>query len=197
MASTGIPQADIGFSFFSMHTTQEKNITFVGSQMNGPTNVGVDNVEFPQHHEGHSGWEIYKVAALVPSPALNDSPHIVLLLIGTNDVLHSMFEGATDRVGDLIDNIISNVPDALIAVATIPPLTGDYSSYSDLVDSYNVGLKEAVNTRIQNGRNVILVDQFDGFPTSELEDGIHPNADGCARMGDKWYGAISSVLPAK
>jgi lysophospholipase L1-like esterase len=44
------------------------------------------------------------------------------------------------------------------------------------------------------GRHVILVDQFTGFPNSELDDGVHPNPAGYARMAGVWYRAISSYL---
>ena len=44
------------------------------------------------------------------------------------------------------------------------------------------------------GKHVIMVDQFANFPNSELEDGVHPNSTGYARMAGVWYAAISSYL---
>jgi lysophospholipase L1-like esterase len=51
-----------------------------------------------------------------------------------------------------------------------------------------------VQTRASAGKHVILVDQFTGFPTSELGDGVHPNQAGYARMAGVWYEAIKSYL---
>ena len=37
-------------------------------------------------HEGHSGWTISQLSPLVPTPALDGKPNIILLHIGTNDI---------------------------------------------------------------------------------------------------------------
>ena len=48
---------------------------------------------------------------------------------------------------------------------------------------------------IDAGENVLFVDQFAGFPESELGDGVHPNQAGYERMAGKWWEAIESYLP--
>ena len=172
-----------------------RNITFVGRMSNGPETVG-DGIAFPQSHEGHSGWEIGQTAALLPSPGLDVEPHIVLLMIGTNDILHDLSDGAPDRFAELLDTIIDNAPNALTAVALIPPISGTYASYADAVEPYNSALAEIVGARQAAGDHVISVDQFSDFPPSESADGVHPNEAGYARMASVWYDAISDYLPA-
>ena len=65
--------------FNKAHTAGQK-ITFTGSLSNGPAMVA--GVTFPKQNEGHSGWTIAQDTGLVPSPAFNTIPHIVLLMIG-------------------------------------------------------------------------------------------------------------------
>jgi lysophospholipase L1-like esterase len=177
---------------FSTGRAAGKHLTFVGSLVNGPTTV--DGVAFPRNHEGHSGWTISQITGLVPSPALNTPPHIVLLMIGTNDMYGSSsgVPAAVQRLDALLGKLVSAAPNALVVVAQITPL-GD-SAREALVRSYNGGLPAIVNARAAQGQHVVLVDMHTGFPTSELADGTHPNSAGYARMARVWYAAIGSLL---
>jgi lysophospholipase L1-like esterase len=183
----------IGFSggyrveLFHLALEDGKEITYVGGSMNGPNMV--DGVTFPKAHEGHSGWTIQQIDGIVPSPALTPDPNIILLHIGTNDMYQSP-SGAPDRLGTLIDQIIQELPDALLVVSTIIPLPMSASA----VNTFNAAVPGIVNSRKDAGKHIVLVDQFTGFPTNELGDGVHPNQAGYARMASKWYPAISQYL---
>ncbi|MGK3962005.1 SGNH/GDSL hydrolase family protein [Sorangium sp. So ce118] len=167
-----------------------QNITFVGSLLNGPAMV--DGVAFPRAHEGHSGWKINQIAGLVPTPALADHPHIVLLHAGTNDLTQNdNLPMAPQRVGALLDKIFDSSPDTLVVVAQIIPIT-----FADpTVVTYNNALADIVETRAAAGKHVVLVDMHTGFPAAELPDRIHPNEAGYARMANTWYAAIEDLLP--
>ena len=173
---------------FAKAIADKKNITFVGSLSNGPNTVS--GVSFPKSHEGHFGWTIKQVDDLIPDPALNPAPHIVLLHLGTNDINQGMTSGAPERLGSLIDQIISKLPNALIVVAKIIP---EPSKASDIT-SFNNAVPQVVQSRANAGKHVILVDQFTGFPSSELGDGVHPNQAGYSRMAGVWYPAIKAYL---
>lgn len=170
-----------------------KNITFVGSLVNGPSTV--DGQAFPRNHEGHGGWSINEIAGVVPNPALNQDPHIILLLIGTNDNwVEPNNNGPTamaQRLGALMDKIINYQPDALLAVAIITPRI-DYAQA--WAESYVAVIPGVVQERINQGFNVILVDQHTGFPTNTLPDELHPNGTGYQWMGRTWYEAIKDYL---
>lgn len=173
---------------FSMALADGHDITFTGSLTNGPGMV--DGVSFPQNHEGHSGWTVSQIHAQVPSPALSDMPHIILLHIGTNDMWNGA-AGAPDRLGDLLDDLITEAPDTLIAVSNIIP----WPDQAGAVSTYNTGIEPVIQARIDSGAHVIFVDQFSAYPSGQLPDGIHPNAAGYAVMAEVWYDAISSYLP--
>lgn len=164
-----------------------KNITFVGGSMNGPAMV--DGVTFPKAHEGHSGWTISQIDGIVPSPALNPDPHIILLHIGTNDMVQGA-NGAPDRLKTLIGQIVADLPDSLLVVSNIIPL----SSGGSAVNTFNAAVPGVVKSFADTGKHILFVDQFKGFPTSELGDGVHPNQAGYARMAGVWYEAIKGYL---
>jgi lysophospholipase L1-like esterase len=52
-----------------------------------------------------------------------------------------------------------------------------------------------IEARAAEGKHIVFADQYEGFPTSELGDGVHPNQQGYARMAGVWYEAIRDALP--
>ncbi len=181
---------------FQDAVTAHQNITFVGdhSLANGPTTVG--GVPFPQDNQGHSGWTIDQIAGLVPSPALQANPDIVLLMIGTNDMYSQSqpVAQAPQRLGALIDKIVGADARALLVVAQITPLQN--STWETQVQSYNATIPAAIQSRAAAGKHVALVDMHTGFTVATMlsSDGVHPNKAGYDHMGDVWYAAIKDVL---
>jgi lysophospholipase L1-like esterase len=172
---------------FRLALEANKDITFVGRAMNGPDSVAGQT--FPRGHEGYIGWRIGQIDDIVPSPALDADPDIVLLHIGTNDIFQSA-AGAPERLATLVDQILAELPESLLVVAAIIPLTNS----SAAIMAYNSALRALVETRAGQGQHIVFVDQFSGFPSSELDDGVHPNAQGYARMADVWFAAIGDYL---
>ncbi len=173
---------------FRLAQSDGHDVTFTGTQQpNGPGTVA--GVPFPRNHAGISGETIEQIAARIPNPDLTEVPHIVLLHAGTNDMWAGA-NGADGRLGNLIDELITEAPDALIVVSNIIPFPMSAAS----VSSYNATIPGIVEERADAGAHVLFVDQFEGFPESELGDGVHPNEAGYARMAAKWYDAISGYL---
>lgn len=178
---------------FSKALADGRKITFTGSVSNGPSMVS--NQPFPKANEGHSGWRIDQITGLLPKPALDTVPHIVLLMIGTNDVYAASGQATMpDRLGALLDKLISGAPNALIVVAKITPLNNAGSNAT--IKTYNDAIPGLVQARAAAGKHVILGDMNTGFTPAMLSnDGVHPNKSGYDFMGDTWYKLISSFLP--
>src|SRR4029077_953564 len=131
------------------------------SLANGPTTV--DGVAFPQDNQGHSGWTIDQISPLIPSPALQQNPHVILLHIGTNDIYSTTQSPAQApmRLGALIDKIVAAAPNALVVVAQITPLGN--TTWESTVVTYNAAIPAVVQARASAGKHVQLVDQHTGF----------------------------------
>jgi len=188
----GSPTNNGGYrvELFSRAHMDGKHLTFVGSQLDGPTMVA--GVTFPRANEGHPGWTIAQIANIADATqALAGSPQIVLLHIGTND-MGSMSAGAPDRLDQLVDEITAVLPDALIAVSSIIPLPWTNAT----VMAYNATIPGMIEAKAAQGKHVIYVEMFEGFPPNGLaSDNIHPNDDiGYPWMGDTWYAAIEGYL---
>jgi|HubBroStandDraft_6_1064221.scaffolds.fasta_scaffold241265_2 hypothetical protein len=174
---------------FSDAVAAGKNLTFVGSQMNGPTTVA--SMPFPKSHEGWSGFTI----AEIQGKAANDltyGPHIILVHAGTNDTYMGDPSGAPARLSTLVDYLTTNFPNALVVVAKIIP----YPSQASNVNLINQSIPAMVQSKVAAGKHVIVADLNTGFNTSTMlaGDGVHPNQSGYNWMGDTWYSTIGNLL---
>jgi hypothetical protein len=193
-------QAGYRSHLYRLIVAADQNVTFTGSRSEGPAQVS--GVPFPRMHEGHPGWTIdpgYNtnpafdggISQLIPTPALDGNPHIILLCIGTNDLFARDTEDMATRLDALLDDIVANAPNSLIALAQITPL-GDPNA---ALTAYNEQIPGIVATRAAAGEHIISVD-MSTLPASGLHsDGTHPNDSGYAYMADVWYAAIGDLLP--
>jgi lysophospholipase L1-like esterase len=183
---------------FALAVAAQQKVTFTGSLSNGPDTVSGQS--FPKKNEGHSGWTIAQDAGRVPSPAFDNAsggiPNIVLLMIGTNDVYASSGQSdMANRLGSLLDKIISGAPNALVVVAKITPMTLG-GGYLSVVKPYNDAIPGLVQVRAANGQHIVMADMNTNFNTSTMlgSDGLHPNATGYKFMADRWYSVIGNLL---
>jgi len=185
-----------------------RNITFVGSLQNGPSNPTVEGRTFPRQHEGHGGYTIDSdaghsgISGAITNGALdNYHPHVVLLMIGTNDINGNVdVAGAPGRLGNLIDDITTRAPDTLVVVASIIPI--DNAGTNQRVQAYNAAIPEQVSARAAAGAHVVFLDNYAAFAADPsyastlMADYLHPNDAGYAVLGRSFYDALQAVLPA-
>jgi lysophospholipase L1-like esterase len=189
------------------HAAGFKNVTFVGSGTNGPDTV--DGAPFPHNHEGHSGWTIAPaggrsgISTLVSTVMPQFKPHIVLLMIGTNDAIDNYdMANAPNRLGALLDSIYAQLPTVLIIVAQPIPARGDASKGDDAalsarIKTFDDAIPAVVKARADAGKHILLVDMFTPFnpnKSSLLEDQWHPNLKGYVLLGTQWYSVLRPLL---
>ncbi|MEV5710891.1 cellulose binding domain-containing protein [Actinoallomurus sp. NPDC052274] len=161
-------------------------VDFVGSLSNGPAALG------DHDHEGHSGWRIDQIDANIGTWLRTYTPHTVLLHIGTNDVIQNHdLAGAPARLSALLDHITATVPTAEVFVATIIPLAD--SGLEANARTFNAAIPGVVQSKVNAGEHLHLVDMHAALTTADLADGVHPNATGYDKMAAAWYSALKSV----
>ena len=161
-------------------------VDFVGSQFNGPASLG------DHDHEGHPGWRIDQIDANIVGWLNTYQPHSVLLHIGTNDILQNFnVSSAPSRLSTLIDHITATVPAAEVFVAQIIPLAN--SGQESQVQTFNAAIPGIVQSKVNAGRHVHLVNMHNALTAADLTDGIHPTATGYDKMAAVWYQALLSV----
>lgn len=167
-------------------TNNRYRVDFVGTQFNGPGNLG------DHDHEGHPGWRIDQIDANIVNWARNTNPRSVLLHIGTNDVIQNFnLGGAPGRLSTLVDHITATVPNADVFVATIIPLAN--ANWQNAARNFNAQVPGIVASKVNQGKHVHLVTMANALTTADLIDGIHPNAGGYNKMANTWFNALRSV----
>jgi lysophospholipase L1-like esterase len=167
-------------------TSNGYRVDFVGTQFNGPATLG------DHDHEGHPGWRIDQIDANIVGWLQTTAPHTVLLHIGTNDVLQNFnLSTAPNRLSTLIDHVTNTVPTAEVFVAQIIPLAN--ASQDSAARTFNAAIPGIVQSKVNAGRHVHLVDMHSALTTADLTDGIHPTAGGYDKMAARWFSALQSV----
>ena len=192
---------DAGYrsQLFKLIVAANQKVTFTGSLANGPTTVSGQT--FPRMHEGHDGWTIDPgfssfgaggISSLVPSPAFDGKPHIVLLHIGTNDTNAMDTANMSTRLESLLDKIAQASPSSLVVLAQITPL--GYASAA--LTAYNAKIPGIVQSHAAKGQHVVGVDMSKmPVPADIASDNVHPNDQGYVYMAGVWYAAIKDLLP--
>jgi lysophospholipase L1-like esterase len=187
---------------FGLALDADRELTFVGSA-NDYSVPTVDGVTFPRNHEGHGGFTIEGnngISQFVNTSIPNYTPHIITLMIGTNDINgNNNVPDAPNRLGRLLDSIFTRDPDILVVLAQIVPTRTDGTN--NTIRTYNATMPGLVSTRVGQGRHIVLVDMYGAFTmdsnykNSLLGDNLHPNQAGYDRMAEVWFDALEPYLP--
>lgn len=144
-----------------------------------------------------SGKTIQYVADHI-GPSLKQRPNIILLHAGTNDMNPNSAistegndpAGAADRLGQLVDQMIKECPDAVILVAMIVNTCDE--NQSARTKEYQKLVPGVVKARRKDGHHVLAAD-FTSFPVDSLQDCNHPTNDGYRLFGDYWYDFLTQI----
>lgn len=171
---------------------ERSDVLFVGSvKDNEAEKAGVD-----PDHEGHPGYTTEQIAEVVDSQVPVYAPDYVLLMAGTNYMMH--YSNQAGHMKGMIERIADSLPDTYVITAAIPDIYLYDNTLIPLVRQYNEELKEVVRELREEGKKVGIVD-MNSMVTSQYyqdpgNDDIHPNADGYKVMAEVWYDAIDAVI---
>ncbi|MBD2312675.1 carbohydrate-binding protein [Desertifilum sp. FACHB-1129] len=161
-------------------------VDFVGSQVTGTTPTLGD-----PDHEGRGGWRIDQISANVTNWLNQQQPDIVLLMIGTNDILQQyQVNTAPNRLNTLIDQILDWSSNVQILVGSIIPITRSTTEYQQVLD-FNATIPGIVNSK---NSQVQFIDIFSAVSDQDLTDadGVHPTEFGYNKIAQAWYDALIS-----
>ncbi len=157
---------------------------FVGSQIEG-TMLDPDN-------EGHIGAFINDIAGLITPQLQKYKPNLVLLDIGANDVNGGQSSGATSRLSNLINQILSAEPDATLLVGQL--IANGNASVESNVQAFNSQLPTIINPLAAQGKHILLVDMSALTYPTDYSDTLHPNDSGYQLMANAWDKGIQQVI---
>ncbi len=180
-----------------------ENLDFVGPNWGGD---GID-----PNHAGYSGYAIADIPGQrsgiynFSEWLMQEYPaDVILLQIGTNDILSSALDGMEERLELLIDTLLHYVPeDGALYVSTIPYMDAKVTNYTNAytaeemdkaVDDYNAQIREIVSRKQAENKPIIQADINSVLTKEDLLDGVHPNATGYQKMGNYWYNLLTDYL---
>ncbi|GAA1274877.1 hypothetical protein GCM10009665_72770 [Kitasatospora nipponensis] len=139
-------------------------------------------------HEGHSGWMIDDIHNQVDHWLADNTPDVVLLHIGINDLDRGPDKAhAADRMQALLDRIFTDEPDVSVIVQGLIPTT---PGLQDATRSFNRQVRQLETAEWQQGRHLRYVDA-PALTPAEFNDTLHPDDAGYTRMGQTFYTALS------
>jgi len=222
-----------GYRKYLYHDLELKgytNIDMVG--IKGSDSAGFsyngENITYDDNYSGYSGYAIQYMTGTETRQGILETiqetdminvckPDIILLQIGTNDILSNYNDGITERLENLVNTILDNMEsDSVIYVSTIPDIdvatvSDWFWAYGDLkwnnttedftkivqeyIDSYNESIYNMVSEMQNKGKHVKFADINSVINYQEdLYDGVHPNEQGYEKMGKYWSGILDSEL---
>ncbi len=157
--------------------------------------------EFDIDHFGYWGACVDQVnAVLTPalasldSDALRQEPDVAVVHIGTNN-LHND-KGVDSVITQLTAQIAAlraaNDDIDILVAQVVPFLVDDSSAADPRVAQLNTEIAAKIAPLSTDKSKVIVVNQNEGFPITELRDRFHPDDAGEKRIADKWLAALKS-----
>ena len=167
------------------------SVDFVGSRSNG----GTVQPSYDGDNEGYTGWTSYQMANKVYSFLDKNTPDIILLHIGTNDVAN--YPGASvEGVEHILDEIDRFERNRGVKIKVILARIISYLKDPAWVSAFNNNLGEMVQNR--NDTDIYIVDMEHGagidYSRDMMPDGIHPNNSGYKKMAKVWFDMLSKAI---
>ena len=189
-----------------------------------------EEFKYPDDNSGFSSYTIctYEgrkglLEILKKDNILKLNPDIIILLIGTNNIMDNYdFDKTMKDFISLIDYIFDNIsPNSTLFVATIPDMDPNKKFYKIFknyrqskdgkikyndnkvkklvlknIKKFNKGIKKIINEYKDKNYNIRLENLNYALKDIDnlFDDGVHPNNKGYKKMGDFWSNIIEKFL---
>ncbi|ACL17413.1 lipolytic protein G-D-S-L family [Methanosphaerula palustris E1-9c] len=166
------------------------DVDFIGSQ-HGPDY----GLVYDTDNDGHAGYTSARELAELPTWLPGLKPDIVLLHLGTNDVLEGVPQATTiGNIGAIITELRAVNPQVKIMLAEIIPTS--VNKTNEQIVSLNTGFAGLQQQMSTDASPIILVDQYTGYDGEHdnQDGGVHPAETGEMKIAAKWSAALVSLL---
>lgn len=183
-------------------------ITYVGKQdlvRHGPPTCSDGAIA---RHEGYGSFRTDMIlnggtAEKQSAPPLATTlgkfqPDVVLLMLGTNDIIQAyQLDGLEARFEKILETIYAANAKTKVVVASIAPIKrAQWAEKETQAAAYNAALAVIVAKHAASGRAIALADIHASLVERGLsQDGVHPNAHGYAQMAQVFYRTLTGEEP--
>lgn len=165
-------------------------IDLVGSMKTNHPYTGSAHSDFDIDHEGHWGWRADEVLAKIDGWAKQAAPDIVLIHLGSNDILQKQKnEDTLEELRQIIIALRKQNRGIKIFLAQLIPIASKAANIR--IQELNRLLPDMAQSMTSNDSPVHIVNQYEGFNAfKDTYDGLHPNKSGIEKMAQQWYKAL-------
>lgn len=188
--------APFTYRFHLYHLLVNVNLKFqhVGTQSSNPASYAG---QWDQTHESYDGADTKYLADNISTWLAGYHPDVVLLHIGTNDVIDIInsnqssqnLSTSASNVISIIDRLRERNPLVKIYLAKILPMEG--AQARQVIQSWNQNLQSIADTRTTAQSPIRIVDMYAGIADSDLRDGIHPTEETARVMARRWFDTLT------
>jgi lysophospholipase L1-like esterase len=175
-------EADGGYrgELFRILQKTGRPFDFVGT-MKGPPGSG---------HEGHPSAHIRLLASYAEIWLPGFKPHVVLLMLGTND-LDQYIDTHIADYSKILEQVFTLLPQSLIVVAGVIPSGADDS----IAVEFNRQLLVMLKAKMAAGKHVVAVDMHSAVLLRDLgPDNVHPVHTGYVKMAGAWNTVLDRFM---
>ena len=168
------------------------DVDFVGST----TEPNFQQFMFDQDHDGYSAYTTQMLADDMDRILVSNTPDVVLLYIGTNDVLHPVaMKDRIGNVGRIVTSLREKNPNVRILLALISPTGDEFRNTNNGLYDYNEELVGYAQRTTTVASPIVIVDMNTAWSAEQFdqEDGVHPNTDGEIQLAQRWANALIST----
>ena len=189
---------------YNLLTQAGYEVDYVGTLKENPSSDLPD-----PDHEGHSGWVssdpsgTHSFGGLYQNLgswlAQVDVPDVILVHAGTNDGN----DASVERLKAIATRLHALTPTTHIIMTTILGHPTANNQFMDRHLAVNAGIRSMVDELAAKGWPVHYLDMYSALDYTvpegkqhpdDLSDGLHPSAQGYAKMANAWFGAITDIF---
>ena len=142
--------------------------------------------------DGTPGSGSNQTGRAIPEWFASHNPHVLLLMIGTNDLTETSNQTTLRaRFNALLDLIYDLRPSIPIVLAKIPHLREPWGSTAQYGDMTAEVLAERV--ALNPARKTVVADMTAITGASKYSDAVHLGPTGYTEMADLWYDAVTTA----
>ena len=189
---TGSSPNDVGGFRDDLHLMLNSNtipFDFVGSLNDG--------FSFDPNHEGHPGTTVSAINLSLPSYLQQYRPHIVIIHLGTEEIIQtSDITTIKNGLNDIVNTISNYSSETEIYLSTLIPNRNPGVDFN--IDQLNIQIQQLVATQQAFGKNIKLVDLNQAFKSNGswsidyMSDDDFPNDLGYSIMSNNLFDVIST-----
>lgn len=169
---------------------------------------------------GINGHNVVELIQRLDKDCLSNNPQMVVLMVGTNDMLNEAKLLTTHQYQQYYEELIKAIQEkARLVIMTIPPVNDEYiinrqppetyksesptdkvkaanNAIKQLAERYNCHLIDLYSILENQGGSTRAVDSlFQNEANFGIADGVHPTANGYKVIGNAVYDVLKNIDP--